>query len=154
TAVTISVLANDTDPNGLALSVTNLSQPASGAAVRNSNGTVTYTPKTGFAGTDTFTYQASDGQSASNVATGTVQVTDSPPVSNNDSATTAQSKPVSISVLANDTDPDGDPLSVVNLTAPANGTTSFSNDVVTYTPKAGFIGTDTFTYQASDGTLS
>jgi hypothetical protein len=74
TAVTVPVLANDSDPNGDPLTVTNLTQPANGTAQRNSNNTVTYTPNAGFTGSDSFTYTANDGQADSNVATVTVTV--------------------------------------------------------------------------------
>jgi hypothetical protein len=73
-AVTVPVLANDSDPNGDPLTVTNLTQPANGTAQRNPDNTVTYTPNTGFTGTNTFTYTANDGQANSNVATVTVTV--------------------------------------------------------------------------------
>jgi len=68
TAVTISVLANDIDVEGDALTVTNLTQPANGSVALNPDNTVTYTPDTGFSGTDTFTYTANDGQLGSNIA--------------------------------------------------------------------------------------
>jgi len=74
TPVSISVLANDTDADGNALSVTALTPPASGTAVLNPDGTVTYTPTNRFVGTDSFTYQTNDGQSQSNTATVTIQV--------------------------------------------------------------------------------
>ena len=75
-----------------------------------------------------------------------------PPVAVNDSASTAAGTPVTIPVLANDSDPDGDPLTVTNLTQPANGTAQVNaNQSVTYTPAAGFTGSDSFTYRARDG---
>ena len=56
-------------------------------------------------------------------------------------------------VLANDTDADGDDLTATGVTQPANGEVSLAADgSFTYTPDAGFSGTDTFTYQADDGT--
>ena len=95
---------------------------------------------------------ASDGLSQSNVATVSVQVVNRPPVALNDTASTTKSTAVTISVLANDSDPDHDPLSVTGLTQPASGTIVLnSNGTITYTPKKGFSGTDTFTYKASDG---
>ncbi len=60
-ATTINVLANDTDPAGYALSVTAVTQPTDGTAVLNSNGMVTYTPKTGYTGSDSFSYTVTDG---------------------------------------------------------------------------------------------
>ena len=155
TPVTIAVLANDADPNGDALTVAGLTQPASGSVVLNANGTLTYTPPTGFTGTATFTYQASDGTSPSNTATVTVQVVAPPvnsaPVAVNDTKTTTRGTPVNIAVLANDTDANGDVLSVSSFTQAANGTVTFTNGVATYSPKSGFTGTDTFTYVATDG---
>ncbi|MDP9369658.1 MAG: S8 family serine peptidase [Chloroflexota bacterium] len=74
TAVTIDVLANDTDPDGDALTVTNLTIPASGQATLNADNTMTYAPNAGFSGTDSFTYTANDGAADSNVATVTVTV--------------------------------------------------------------------------------
>jgi hypothetical protein len=77
-AVTVPVLANDSDPNSDPLTVTNLTQPANGSAQRNPDDTVTYTPNAGFSGTDTFTYTANDGKVDSNVATVTVTVANEP----------------------------------------------------------------------------
>jgi len=77
------------------------------------------------------------------------------PIAVDDSATIQQNTSVTIPLLANDSDPDGGALSVVNLTQPNSGTVSLNPDnTVVYTPNAGFSGTDTFTYQASDGSLN
>jgi len=78
-AVTVSVLDNDSDPNGDPMTVTNLTQPTDGSAQVNPDETVTYTPAAGFEGTDSFTYTANDGQADSNTATVTVTVADPPP---------------------------------------------------------------------------
>jgi hypothetical protein len=56
-----------------------------------------------------------------------------------------------IDVLAGDTDPDGDSLSVYSVGSASDGTVSLSDGVVTYTPQAGFVGADSFTYTISDG---
>jgi len=153
TPVTIDVLANDDDADGDTLSVTNLTAAAHGAALLNPDGTITYTPNPGFLGTDTFTYTANDGTADSNVATVTVQVINTPPVSVNDSASTFKNIPVTIAVLANDTDADGDGLSVTNLSGAAHGTAHLNADgTITYTPNPGFSGLDSFTYTANDGT--
>ena len=74
TTVSISVLTNDTDAEGDALTVTNLTQPANGSVALNPDNTVTYTPDIGFSGTDTFTYTANDGQLNSNIASVIVTV--------------------------------------------------------------------------------
>jgi len=78
--------------------------------------------------------------------------TNSAPVANDDSATTNKGVAVTIDVLGNDTDADGDALTLTNLTQPSNGTAVLNGDTVTYTPNADFFGADSFTYTANDGT--
>ena len=74
------------------------------------------------------------------------------PVSNNDSVTVGMdTRDNVINVLANDSDADGDALTISILTQPANGTASVVNNQLVYTPNDGFLGSDTLTYQASDG---
>jgi subtilisin family serine protease len=80
TAVTVTVLANDTDVDGGALSVVSASDPVNGSAAVNANGTITYTPNAGFSGVDAFTYTASDGAGGSDSATVSVTVGAPPPV--------------------------------------------------------------------------
>jgi hypothetical protein len=159
-AVNINVLGNDTDPDGnLPLTAASLTQPAAGTgtAALQPNNTVTYTPAVGFTGAATFTYQARDslGALSSVAATVTVTVTattNQPPVANPDTATTRVGTAVNITVLANDTDAEGNlPLTVVSLTPPPNGAVVLlANNTVTYTANLGFTGTDTFTYRARD----
>ncbi|MBT8135622.1 MAG: tandem-95 repeat protein [Gammaproteobacteria bacterium] len=160
-AVDISVLANDSDPDGDSLTIESVSQGNNGATVTHNGSTVTYTPADGFFGTDTFTYTVTDGELTSNTAT--VEVTVNEEVSGNnspvavaDSANTEQGVEVNIDVLANDTDEDaGDTLTVTSVTQPANGSVVNNNDgTVTYTPDADFSGDDTFTYTVSDGQAS
>src|SRR5207249_6395469 len=90
----------------------------------------------------------------SNVATVTIagaEVND-PPVANNDAATTAEDTAVTIAVLGNDTDPDGDTLAVSGVGTAAHGTTAINPDKsITYTPAANYNGPDTFAYTISDG---
>jgi uncharacterized protein YjiK len=77
------------------------------------------------------------------------------PEASNDAASTAVNTPVTVPVLANDSDPDGDPLTVVDLTQPARGSVQVAPDQsVVYTPDAAFAGTDSFTYRARDGQAS
>ena len=152
TPVTVAVLANDTDPDGDVLTVTAASAP-NGTVIVNPNGTITYTPRANFSGTDTITYTISDGKGGTSTATVTVTVdpVNDSPVATNDVATTNEDTPVTVAVLGNDTDIDGDPLSVVSATAP-NGTVMINaNGTITYTPSLNFNGTDTITYQISDG---
>ncbi|BBU56655.1 MULTISPECIES: Hint domain-containing protein [Mameliella] len=153
TPVDVTPLANDTDPDGDTLTVTGITPASNGSAVLNGDGTVTYTPDTDFVGDDTISYTISDGNGGSDTATITFTVGDpnQPPVAVDDSATTTEGDAVVINVLANDSDPDGDPLTVVFNTDPANGTVVDNGDgTFTYTPDDGFTGTDTFEYDVSD----
>jgi len=153
TPVTIHVLANDTDADGNSLSVTNLSAAAHGTPTLNGDGTVTYSPNAGFLGTDTFTYTANDGTVDGNVATVTVTVKNTPPVGVADAASTFKNTPVTVNVLGNDSDADGDAISVSSLGGPAHGTATLNGDgTVAYAPNAGFSGTDSFTYRPFDAT--
>jgi large repetitive protein len=152
TSVTVAVLANDTDVDGDPVMVT-AATAANGTVVINPDGTVTYTPKANFNGTDTITYTISDGKGGTSTATVTVTVApvNDPPVAVNDNAATNEDQPVKIPVLGNDTDADGDPLTVTAASAP-NGNVAINPDgTITYTPKANFNGTDTVTYTISDG---
>jgi VCBS repeat-containing protein len=148
------VLANDSDPDGDSLAVTDVTAPANGTAAANPDGTITYTPDPGFVGTDEFRYTISDGTSTSSARV-TVTVAPRPnsdPVANDDAATTKKNKAVRIAVLANDTDPDGDPLVVGSVSEAPHGTVTINADgTVTYRPDNGYSGTDSFTYTASDG---
>ncbi|MGH8171781.1 MAG: Ig-like domain-containing protein, partial [Rhodanobacteraceae bacterium] len=153
TAVAINVLANDTDPDGDPLAISGVTTPANGS-VSASGGTITYTPANGFSGTDRFTYTIDDGRGGTASANVTVTVgarPNQPPVANDDAATTVAPAPVTINVLTNDSDPDGDPLTLQSVTQPASGSAAISGTVVVYTPAAGFVGTDTFDYTINDG---
>ena len=151
TPVTIEVLANDT---GIGLTLTGVTNPSNGSAEIVGT-SITYTPAGAFVGTDSFSYTITDVASATATANVTVTVApppNAPPVAEDDSSTTWESSAVTIEVLANDTDSDGDPLSVSDVTQPSNGTATLNpDDTVTYTPGAGFAGSDSFTYTISDG---
>lgn len=155
TAVTIDVLANDTDLDGDTLVAGGVTLPANGT-LSNVGSSITYTPRAGFSGTDRFTYRPFDGVAQGNVVTVTVTVqaaANTAPVGVNDSATTPFGAPVVIAVLANDTDAENDTLVAGGVTPPANGTLSNVGATITYTPNAGFSGTDGFTYRPFDGQL-
>jgi VCBS repeat-containing protein len=153
------VLANDTDLDGDALTAIKLANPSHGTVTLNSNGSFTYTPETGYYGDDTFTYKANDGQAESNVATVTITVNhvNHDPVAADDEYTTMQEKPImrvdsTEGVRINDTDPDGDPLTVSLVTDASHGKLSLNDDgSFTYNPDNGFAGIDTFSYKVSDG---
>lgn len=155
------VLDNDTDANGGTLTATVVTQPQHGTLTLNANGSFSYVPAANFSGTDGFSYTVSDGQGGtSNVAAVTITVTpvnDAPVSAPNEYAVPedgALGIPANQGVLANDTDADGDLLTATVVTQPANGSLTMSADgAFAYTPDAGFSGTDTFTYQANDGTV-
>ena len=255
TPARIDVLANDTDPDGEALSIVLRDRPDNGTAAVEADNTVTYTPDADYHGIDTFTYRVSDGRhfdeatvtvvvepvndapafgstgdaqrtvaenspagtavgapvAASDPDTGdtltytltggeglftidrtsgqirvddgamldhedqdsyqvtvtatdastasdsvlvdiTVTDVDEPPEAAADRATLSEDTPARIDVLANDTDPDGEALSIVLRDRPDDGTAAVEADnTVTYTPDADYHGIDTFTYRASDG---
>jgi hypothetical protein len=161
--VTFDVLTNDTDVDtGDVLSVAGYDAAAlvGGALAANGGGSFTYTPDPGFAGVETFTYTIRDGAGATAVATVTITVTTvpHPPVAGDDAYTTPQDTVLSASapgVLANDGDPDGDPITVQTspLVSPTNGAVAIASDgSFTYTPMSGFVGSDSFTYRIDDGT--
>ncbi|MEP6881167.1 MAG: Ig-like domain-containing protein, partial [Dokdonella sp.] len=152
--VVINVLANDSDPDGDPLSLVNVTTPVNGGTVVVSGNAVTYSPPTGFVGTDRFSYTISDGRGGTATAIVSITVAMQPnqnPIANDDTAVTTGA-PVVINVLANDSDPDGDPLSIVSVTTPvAGGTVVINGNAVTYTPSPSFLGTDRFSYTISDG---
>ncbi|MEP3225399.1 MAG: Ig-like domain-containing protein [Parasphingorhabdus sp.] len=152
TPVTIPVLANDSDVDGDPLTVTAATAP-NGTVVINPDGTVTYTPDPDFNGTDTIAYTISDGQggTATAIVTVTVNPVNDPPVANDDVATTDEDTPITLNVLSNDTDVDGDPLTVTGATSPDGQVTINPDGTVTFTPDPDFNGTTTVTYTISDG---
>ena len=150
-----TVLGNDSDVEGAALTATLVSGTSHGVLVFNSNGSYTYTPTANFTGTDAFTYQANDGTDNSAVATVTITVNalNDEPVAVDDSTSVDEDSALNGNVLANDTDVDNATLTATLLSDPTHGTLVFnSNGSYTYTPTANFTGTDAFTYQANDGT--
>jgi MYXO-CTERM domain-containing protein len=148
------VLDNDSDPEGDALSVTQVvSDVSSGTLTLDTDGAFTYVPNPDFHGSDSFTYEITDGTTTDS-ATATITVTpvNDAPVAEDDSATTDEDTDVTVTLLTNDSDVDGDTVSVATVDSPSNGTAVLNgDDTVTYTPDADFNGSDSFTYTASDG---
>ena len=151
----INVLGNDTDANGDVLHVQSIGQPAHGTTSLNPDGTVTYTATSGYTGPDTFTYTINDGHGGTSTATVAVTVKPVPndaPVAVNDVNSGLTASPITGNVLSNDTDANGDTLNASLVTGPAHGTLTLNpNGTYIYKSVAGYVGTDTFTYQASDG---
>ena len=152
-----NVLTNDTDVEGDALVASIVGNPGNGILALGPDGSFTYTPNAGFAGVDVFSYRASDSLAFSNIATVSITVTGegaAAPVAVVDAFSGDEDTSIAGNVLGNDTDANGDTLTAALVAGPANGVLSLNtNGGFTYTPGANFFGTDSFTYQASDGGL-
>ncbi|MDT5300046.1 MAG: hypothetical protein QOG79_3288, partial [Mycobacterium sp.] len=153
------LLANDYDAEGDPLSVDVFDEPINGTLVLNGNGSYTYTPTAGYTGPDQFSYYANDGTDESAYyAVVTINVglpADTAPIATDDTLTTDADTPLTITyddLVGNDTDADGDGLDPYIVSDPAHGTLEDNGDgTYTYTPDAGYTGTDTFHYTAYDG---
>ncbi len=147
----LNVLSNDSDPDGDSLQIISVSTPSSGT-VSISGDQVLYTPNTGFTGTDNFIYTVDDGFGGQQSANVTIIVApaNAAPIAVSDSATANAGQTISIDVLANDSDPEGDAINLVSVTQPANGSAQVNGDQVSYTANAGFSGTDSFSYTIAD----
>ncbi len=153
-------LANDADPDGdaIVMAVAIGGGPDHGVLSDfNGDGAFTYTPAPGFVGLDRFTYRPCDPFDCGNATLVeiTVAAPNDPPTAVDDAFTTAADTPLTVDapgLLANDADPDGDPIHLFEVDAPAHGqvTQSAADGSFTYVPDAGFQGTDAFTYRAAD----
>jgi Ca2+-binding RTX toxin-like protein len=156
TPVTIDLIGNDTDVDGDSLTIGTVTVPADqGEVVDNGDGTVTFTPADNFNGPATITYTVVDGQGGEDTGEAVVSVgaVNDGPVANDDSDTTDEDTPVTVDLIGNDTDDDGDPLTVISATVdPAQGTLVDNGDgTVTFTPADNFNGDATISYEISDG---
>ncbi len=154
--VRIDVLGNDTDPESDPLFIVAYTEPAHGTVAIELDGGLVYlryTPDEDWSGVDTFEYTVDDGHGGYDTATVTVAVNavSDAPTAADDDADTFLGTPVTVSVLSNDQDADGDALTVTAVAQGAHGSVAFTASSVTYTPVAGFVGTDSFTYTVADG---
>lgn len=153
----IDVLVNDTSAVGIAPSTLVISTAAiNGQAIANPDGTVSYTPSPNFNGADSFGYTVRDtAGNLSNAATVAVTVTpvNDNPIAMDDSANVAQDSSANvIDVLVNDSDIDGDTLTITAVAGFNNGGSATTDGAtVSYSPATGFNGVETFTYDISDG---
>lgn len=166
TAAVSGVLVNDTDQDAgdtLTVSSHDLLSADGGLVDVASDGGFSYDPRgvlaiqslaAGDSRTDSFAYiiQDSAGLTSTAVVTLTVTGVNDPPTANDDTTFTEQGSDVTIAILTNDTDPEGDTLTVNTFTQPGNGSVTDNGDgTLTYLPDPGFMGQDSFTYTASDG---
>ncbi|WP_155396235.1 cadherin-like domain-containing protein, partial [Vibrio campbellii] len=155
TPVTINVLPNDTDIDGDTLTIVNASVPAEQGTVEIVDGKLVFTPADNFNGEATISYTVSDGELEDSAEVSvTVNPLNDAPVANDDSAATDEDTPVTINVLPNDTDVDGDTLTIVNASVPADqGTVEIVDGKLVFTPAENFNGEATISYTVSDGEL-
>ncbi|MDB5468925.1 MAG: hypothetical protein JWR84_485, partial [Caulobacter sp.] len=151
------LLDNDSDPEGDALTITSVQGGTNGTAVLNPDGTVTFTPNANYNGPASFTYTVSDGHGGTATAAVNVDVTpvNDPPTANDDLGTTPEDQPITFTtgqLTGNDTDPDGDTLTITSVDGGTNGTAVLNPDgTVTFTPNANYNGPASFDYTVSDG---
>ena len=151
TSKTLTLVATDADSTNLTYSVE--TQPANGV-LSGTAPNLTYTPNANWSGSDSFTFKANDGALDSGVATVliTVNAVNHAPVASAQSLTLDQDTSKAFTLNASDS--DGDTLSFEIVTAPAKGALSGTGASRTYTPNAGFVGTDSFSFKAGDGALN
>lgn len=152
-STTTSILDNDSPASGLQAAL--FSDVSYGTLDLRPDGTFTYMPNHNFAGFDNFIYYANDGTSNSSVQVVSIQVRNKVPVVAADAYTTTLTSPIVMAadgVLANDRDNDGDVITATLDVDVSHGSLTFSTDgSFTYVADSGFVGTDSFTYRASDG---
>lgn len=149
-SIDVDVLANDTDSDGDTLTVTQVVSEFGTVAIL-ANQHVSYTAATDFVGTDVLIYSITDGKGGTASSELTVIVSGNvAPIAVNDSATTDDRTSLLIDVLSNDSDPDGNSLTLISATA-QQGVVSVESNKLRYIPKTGFDGVDTVSYRISDG---
>ncbi|HHE0365851.1 TPA: tandem-95 repeat protein [Vibrio parahaemolyticus] len=157
TSTVIKVLGNDTfEGDGKVVSLDTNNGPANGTVSVNPDGSVTYTPNDNYHGTDSFTYiVTSGGVSESTTVSVDVTPVNDAPVAKGDTAITDEDTPVTIDVLPNDTDIDGDKLSIQSASVPeAQGKVEIVDGKLVFTPAENFNGDAEITYTVTDGVLT
>ncbi|HCG7183809.1 TPA: tandem-95 repeat protein [Vibrio parahaemolyticus] len=157
TPTIINVLGNDTfEGKDKVVSLDAENGPKNGTVIVNNDGTVTYTPDDNYVGKDTFTYVVtSGGVSESTTVEVNVTPVNDAPVAKDDIATTQEDTAVTIDVLPNDTDADGDKLSIESASVPKEqGTVEVVDGKLVFTPAENFNGHAEITYTVTDGALT
>uniref|UniRef100_UPI00223FDABE tandem-95 repeat protein n=6 Tax=Vibrio parahaemolyticus TaxID=670 RepID=UPI00223FDABE len=157
TPTIIKVLGNDTfEGDDQVVSLDTNNGPANGTVSVNPDGSVTYTPNDNYHGTDSFTYiVTSGGVSESTTVNVDVTPVNDAPVAKDDIATTQEDTAVTIDALPNDTDADGDKLSIESASVPKDqGTVEVVDGKLVFTPAENFNGDAEITYAVTDGQLT
>ena len=146
--VATAITLTSTYPNGDPLTFQVSAGPSSGT-LTGSGASRTYTPNSGFAGSDSFAYTATDTTTGlvSNTATVSITVTPAPVAS---SQTVTVNQGVAKAIALASTDPNGDPLIFQVTGGPSSGTLTGSGASRTYTSNSGFSGSDSFRFTATD----
>ncbi|HML68752.1 MAG TPA: Ig-like domain-containing protein [Clostridia bacterium] len=153
TLKTIDLLANDSDVEDVKPSVVSISDVVNATVTNLGGGKVLVSADGDSSQTVTFTYTVMDraGATASAHVTLTINPVNDPPRAKNDSITIFEDATPLIDALYNDTDPEGDTLSIAAVGNPAHGSASISDNKINYVPNQDYYGTDSFTYTVSDG---
>jgi hypothetical protein len=133
------VLANDSDIDGDTLTITAVGTPDEGGTAVTNGSVITYTSTAEFTGTEAFTYTVADGKGGASSATVTMTVVNinDAPVAVADSFTVNEDATTSLTPLANDSDVDGDSLTIVAAGVPDQGGTAVpGSTTIAYTPGA------------------
>lgn len=158
TTTTVDLLANNSDPEGDVLTITSIDAPVNGTLVSNGDGTYDYTPNPGYCGTEVLAYQVSDGTATiTDYLTITVVCVNNVPTGGNEILVIDEDANTTNSgyLLANNNDPDGNTLVILNITQTGGGTFFLTpTGSVNYTPNPNWCGTDTLVYAVSDGTIT
>jgi len=152
TLVDIDCLQNDSDTDGDSLSILQVTPPSHGVASIQ-GALIQYQPEVGFVGLDQFDYTIGEGNCGEATATVYLEVYQPnwPPTANDDYGWTYPDRPILISVIENDFDQNGDPLTLISASSPNDGVIEIQGNEVLYSPNNGFLGVDNFSYSVSDG---
>jgi len=153
--LTGSLPFGSTDTLGNPVSASAVSNPTSGTLTLQKDGTFRYEPNAGFVGTDTFTYEITNGKEVEGPATVTIEVTNEAPIANGSHYTTGPQEPVAGWVQGNASDADGDDLQGILVAGvpTSDGIFTWNDGSFTFTPDATFQGTTQFTYKMNDGVV-
>ena len=146
---------NDTLLGGETYQIAEGGAPANGTLEITADGVFFYTPNENYSGEDSFTYAivSVDGQvSTATVSLSVVPVNDAPIAQDDQLICPEDESLTSIDLVANDVDPDGDTLTVVDVQSSNGADITFNEDgTINYKPAPNYVGTDTLTYTVEDG---
>jgi hypothetical protein len=145
------VLSNDSDADGDPLKL--IFADVDSGEVNITGNQLSYTPQTGFTGNATISYRINDDRGSvgeAKVIVNVMAILNQAPVAQSDMASTNDQTSITFDVLANDSDPDGDALTLVSATSTI-GNVTINNNKIVYTPTSEFVGTAIVTYTVSDG---